>query len=161
MGVSGSGKTTVGKLLSKRVGWPFEEGDKLHPKANVEKMRAGIPLTDADREPWLRAVAAWIEQRRREGTGGIVSCSALKRTYRAIIIGARNDVRLVYLRGEHDVIADRIATRRHHFMPASLLQSQFDTLEEPGPDENAITVDVAPPPRQIVAAILRALTPPA
>jgi carbohydrate kinase (thermoresistant glucokinase family) len=161
MGVSGSGKTTVGKMLAARLGWPFEEGDELHPESNVEKMRSGIPLTDADRAPWLVAVAAWIDGRRRAGTGGVVSCSALKHAYRGVIIGARPDVRLVYLRGEHALIAQRIAARRHHFMPPSLLQSQFDSLDEPGPDENPIMVDVAPPPAEIVSAILQRLGVPA
>ena len=161
MGVSGSGKTTVGEALAARLGWPFEEGDKLHPEANIDKMRAGIPLTDADRAPWLAAVAAWIDERRREGTGGIVSCSALKRAYRRVVIGTRKGVRLVYLRGDQDLIAKRIAARRHHFMPPSLLRSQFDILEEPGPDEDAIVVDIAPAPHEIVAAILHALALPA
>ena len=157
MGVSGSGKTTIGEALAARLGWPYEEGDKLHPEANVAKMRAGIPLTDADRAPWLAAVAARIDQRRRDGKGGIVSCSALKRAYRRAIIGARKGVRLVYLRGDQTLIAQRMAARRHHFMPPSLLQSQFETLEEPGPDEAPIVVDVAPPPAEIVATILRRL----
>jgi carbohydrate kinase (thermoresistant glucokinase family) len=159
MGVSGSGKTTIGKALAARLGWPFEEGDNLHPKTNVEKMRAGVPLTDADRAPWLAAVAAWIDDRRDHG-GGIISCSALKRAYRRVIIGDRTGVRLVYLRGDHDLIAQRIEARRHHFMPPSLLQSQFDTLEEPGPDEDPIVVDVAPAPAEIVAAILGGLALP-
>jgi carbohydrate kinase (thermoresistant glucokinase family) len=161
MGVSGSGKTTIGEALAARLGWPFEEGDKRHPEANVAKMHAGVPLTDADRAPWLAAVAAWIDDRRDHGGGGVISCSALKRAYRRVVIGDRTGVRLVYLRGDRDLIAQRIAARRHHFMPPGLLRSQFDTLEEPGPDEDPIVVDVAPPPAEIVAAILRRLGLPA
>jgi ribose 5-phosphate isomerase A len=154
MGVSGSGKTTVAKELAARLGWVIEEGDSLHPEANVAKMHAGIPLTDADRQPWLEAVAAWIDKQRAAGLPGIITCSALKRAYRKIVIGDRPNVRLVYLRGDQALIADRIAKRRGHFMPPSLLQSQFDTLEEPGSDEDSLTVDIGPSPGQIAETII-------
>jgi ribose 5-phosphate isomerase A len=157
MGVSGTGKSTVAQELAARLGWPFEEGDALHPEANVAKMHAGIPLTDSDREPWLERVAAWIDAQRAEKQPGIITCSALKRAYRQIIIGDRPEVRLVYLRGGRDLIAEHLAGRRGHFMPASLLQSQFDTLEEPDPSEDALTVDVGPPAGQVAGEIIRLL----
>jgi gluconokinase len=157
MGVSGSGKSTIGSLLAHRLHWEFEDADWLHPASNVDKMHSGIPLTDEDRWPWLQAVAAWIDQARHAGGHGIVPCSALKRRYRDILIGDRADVRLVYLKGEENLIARRLATRHEHFMPRSLLHSQFEALEEPGSDENAIVVSIEPQPREIVAAILSAL----
>jgi carbohydrate kinase (thermoresistant glucokinase family) len=120
-------------------------------------MRHGIALTDEDRWPWLRAIATWIDETRQSGRHGIVACSALKRSYRSILIGERADVRLVYLEGDEALIARRIAARHEHFMPASLLHSQFDELEEPGVDENPITISVEPPPREIVAQILSAI----
>ena len=136
MGVSGSGKSTVAEKLAARLGWPFEEGDTLHPEINIAKMHAGIPLTDADRQPWLERVAAWIDSQRAKKQPGIITCSALKRAYRQFIIGDRPEVRLVYLRGGRDLIAEHVAGRRGHFMPASLLRSQIDTLEEPDPSED-------------------------
>jgi ribose 5-phosphate isomerase A len=157
MGVSGAGKTTIAQELAARLGWAFEEGDSLHPEANIAKMHAGIPLTDADRKPWLKRVAAWIDGQRAKKQPGIITCSALKRSYRQIIIGDRPEVRLVYLRGSHEVIARHLETRNGHFMPASLLQSQIDTLEEPGPDEDPLTVDVGPSPGQIAETIIRLL----
>ena len=157
MGVSGSGKSTIGALLARRLHWEFEDADWLHPASNVDKMHSGIPLTDADRLPWLDAVAAWIDDTRRSGGHAVVACSALKRRYRDILIGERTDVRLVYLKGEETLIARRIATRHEHFMPPSLLHSQFETLEEPGADEAPVTVSIEPQPRQIVAQILSGL----
>jgi len=157
MGVSGSGKSTVGTLLARRLQWEFEDADWFHPAANVDKMHKGTPLTDEDRWPWLRAIAVWIDKTRREGAHGVIACSALKRRYRDILIGDRADVRLVYLRGSEQLISRRIATRHEHFMPASLLHSQFVALEEPGPDERPITVSVEPAPREIVAQILAML----
>ena len=130
MGVSGSGKSTIGALLARRLRWEFEDADWLHPAANVDKMHNGIPLTDDDRRPWLDAVAAWIDNARRSGEHAVVACSALKRRYRDILIGDRADVRLVYLKGEETLIARRIATRHEHFMPRSLLHSQFEELED-------------------------------
>ena len=157
MGVSGTGKSTVARELAARLGWSFEEGDALHPEANVAKMHAGIPLTDADRQPWLERVAAWIDGQRAKKQPGIITCSALKRSYRQIIIGDRPEVRLVYLRGGRDLIAEHLAGRRGHFMPASLLQSQFDALEEPDPGEDPLTIDVGPPAGQIAEEIIRLL----
>ena len=157
MGVSGSGKTTIANELSRRLGWEFEDGDWFHPAANVEKMHSGVPLTDEDRWPWLRAIAQWIDETRAAGRHGIVTCSALKRRYRAILIGERPDVRLVYLEGDMALIARRVATRHEHFMPASLLESQFEALEEPGPDERPISVSIEPGPREIVAQIMEQL----
>jgi gluconokinase len=157
MGVSGAGKTTIGKLLAERLGWDFADGDQFHPAANVEKMRAGVPLTDDDRQPWLKAIAQWIDETRRDNGHAVTACSVLKRSYRDVVIGERPDVRLVFLEGSRDLIARRMAGRRGHFMPASLLDSQFDTLEPPGPDENPIRVSIDPPPEQIVSAIVEQL----
>jgi carbohydrate kinase (thermoresistant glucokinase family) len=157
MGVSGSGKTTIAALLAGRLHWDFEDGDDLHPPANVAKMHAGIALTDEDRWPWLRAVAAWIDATRAAGRHGVIVCSALKRSYRAIIIGEREDVRLVYLKGDRDLIASRLAARHGHFMPAGLLESQLGTLEEPGPEERPVITPIDARPPEIVDAILNAL----
>ena len=157
MGVSGAGKSTIGEELAARLGWPFEEGDSLHPEVNVAKMHAGIPLTDEDRRPWLERVAAWIDAQRAAKQPGIITCSALKRSYRRIIIGDRPEVRLVYLRGGRDLMAEHLAGRHGHFMPASLLQSQIDTLEGPDPDEDPLIVDVGPSASQVADEIIRLL----
>ena len=157
MGVSGCGKSTVGALLALRLRWEFEDADWFHPAANVDKMHSGIPLTDEDRWPWLDAVAGWTDKTRHSGGHDVVACSALKRRYRDVLIGDRADVRLVYLKGDEALIARRIATRHEHFMPRSLLHSQFEALEEPGLDENPIIVSIEPQPREIVAQILSAL----
>jgi carbohydrate kinase (thermoresistant glucokinase family) len=157
MGVSGSGKSTIAEELSARVGWPFEEGDSLHPEANIAKMHAGIPLTDADRLPWLERVAAWIDGQRSRKQPGIITCSALKRAYRQIVIGDRPEVRLVYLRGGRDLIADHLGGRHGHFMPAALLRSQIDALEEPDPSEDPLTVAVGAPATQVAQEIIRLL----
>ena len=157
MGVSGSGKTTIAVPLAKSLGWRFQEGDDLHPPANVAKMHSGTPLTDADRWPWLRAIAALIDEWRAAGLSGVITCSALKRVYRDILIGDRPDVRLVYLQGDRALIAGRLQARHGHFMPATLLDSQFATLEEPGPDERPITVHIGPAPEVLVAEITRQL----
>lgn len=157
MGVSGSGKSTIAAMLAHRLRWTYEDGDWFHPKSNVEKMHHGEPLDDADRWPWLYAIADWIDATRSTGNHGIVACSALKRTYRNILIGDRRDVRLVYLEGDRDLIARRIATRADHFMPAELLDSQFAALEPPKADEHPIVVSVVPHPREIVEAIVKRL----
>jgi carbohydrate kinase (thermoresistant glucokinase family) len=157
MGVSGSGKTTVSVLLSAALGCQFQEGDDLHPAANVEKMHSGTPLTDADRLPWLRKIGEEIDGWRARGESGVLTCSALKRAYRNIIIGDRSDVTLVYLRGSRDLIHKRMAARHEHFMPVALLDSQFATLQEPTPDEHPLTVDVGGRPAEIVAEIVRQL----
>lgn len=156
MGVSGAGKSTVGTLLSQRLDWPFEDADSFHPPANIAKMSAGTPLTDEDRWPWLGAIAAWIDRARQNGGRGIVGCSALKRRYRDILIEGRPDVRLIHLKGEEALVAVRQAARPGHFMPASLVRSQFETLEEPDPDERALTVSVDQSPAAIVDEIIAA-----
>ena len=160
MGVSGSGKTTVAELLATKLGWRFIEGDRLHPPANVEKMRQGIPLTDADRAPWLDRIGEELKRWAAEGESGVLTCSALKRAYRDRIRVARPDVRFVYLKGSEALIKGRVAARHHEYMPASLLKSQFDTLEEPAPDEPVVTVDAGGSPDAEVAAIVAALNLP-
>jgi ribose 5-phosphate isomerase A len=157
MGVSGSGKTTIAEELSARLGWAFEEGDSLHPESNIAKMHAGIPLNDGDRLPWLQRVAGWIDAQRAKKQPGIIACSALKRSYRQIIIGDRPQVRLVYLRGGRDLIAEHLSGRHGHFMPAALLRSQIDTLEEPDPSEDPLTVDAGAQPAQVADDIIRLL----
>jgi gluconokinase len=142
MGVSGSGKTTVASKLAERLHWTFEDGDKFHPKSNVEKMSAGHPLTDEDRWPWLNAIADEIERVCRARGHLVIACSALKRTYRDVLLRGRDDVRIVFLNGTQQLIANRLAARKGHFMPPGLLDSQFKTLEPPGPDENAIDVSI-------------------
>jgi gluconokinase len=155
MGVSGSGKTTVAVLLSAALGCQFQEGDDLHPAANVAKMRGGLPLTDADRWPWLHKIAEEIDGWRAQGQSGVLTCSALKRAYRDIII--RPGVTLVYLKGSYDLIRRRMAARHGHYMPVALLDSQFAALEEPTPDEHPIVVDVAGRPAEIVEEVVRQL----
>jgi gluconokinase len=157
MGVSGSGKTTIAEEIARREGWELLEGDDFHPPANIAKMKSGVPLTDDDRWPWLRAIAAAIDERRKRGESVVVACSALKRAYRDILANGHADVVVVYLQGSSALIADRIAARKHHFMPAKLLESQFADLEEPTQDEHAIIVSVAPPPAEIVDAIMNRL----
>jgi gluconokinase len=158
MGVSGCGKTTVASRLAQRLGWDFAEADTFHSAANVRKMQSGIALTDADRCPWLDAIAAWMEGARREGRHCVVACSALKRAYRERLKAGHDDVRFVYLRGAYETIAARMAGRAGHYMPPSLLQSQFDALEEPASDENALVLSNEMPPDQIVEAVLAART---
>jgi gluconokinase len=157
MGVSGCGKSTVGAKLSQTLGWPFRDADSFHPPANIDKMSRGVPLTDADRWPWLDAIASWIDERRAGRAPGIVSCSALKRVYRERIVGARSGVRLVYLRGSRELVAARLAGRVHHFMPAALLASQFEALEEPLEDEHPVIVSIAEAPVRIAATIISEL----
>ena len=157
MGVSGSGKSTVAALLAERLHWIYEEGDTFHPQSNIKKMHGGEPLTDQDRLPWLHAIATWIDEMRKAGNCGVVSCSALKRWYRDILIGERTDVALVFLKGDLELIVQRIAARSDHFMSPDLLESQFATLEEPGDDERPIVVSIKPPPREIVEKIVAKL----
>jgi len=156
-GVAGSGKTTIGALLAGRMNWRFADADDFHPAANVTKMHAGVPLTDEDRWPWLAAIAQRIDEWRAAGEGGVVTCSALKRAYRRVIVGDRPEATLVYLKGSQELIHARMAARHEHFMPVALLESQFRILEEPGPDERPIVVDVAASPAAIVATIVREL----
>ncbi len=158
MGVAGSGKSTVGAALAERLGWPFRDADEFHPPENVAKMSAGAPLTDEDRKPWLAAIAAWIDARRAAGAHGVVTCSALKRVYRDVIVGARADVRLVFLDGARDLIGARMTARRDHFMPTSLLDSQFATLERPGPEERPVVAAIGEAPDRVVDAVLAALS---
>jgi gluconokinase len=153
MGVSGCGKSTVAALLAGWLGWAFEEGDALHPAANVEKMAAGHPLTDDDRRPWLSRVSAWIDGRLDAGDNGIITCSSLKRAYRDVLDHRRAGVVFVYLAGDRDTIAARLAARQGHFMPTALLTSQFADLEEPGRDEPALRVDIGTSPPEIAQQI--------
>lgn len=157
MGVSGSGKTTVSALLAAALGCQFQEGDDLHSDENVEKMQSGTPLTDEDRLPWLRKIAKEIDNWRARGESGVLTCSALKRSYRDIIVGGRPDVTLVYLKGSYGLIRRRMAARHGHFMPLALLDSQFATLQEPTPDEHPIIVDVGSRPAEIATEIVREL----
>ena len=155
MGVSGCGKTAVAEELRRLLGWKFQEGDDLHPPANVEKMRAGRPLDDADRRPWLERVAQWIDERLAAGEPGIITCSNLKRAYRRITIGERKGVTLVFLRAAEPVLAARLAQREHRYMPASLLRSQLRILEEPAADERPVVVGVDGGLRETVIDLLR------
>ena len=157
MGVSGSGKTTVGSMLARRLKWQFQEGDDLHPQANIDKMKAGNPLTDADRGPWLELIADWVDQRLDTGQSGIITCSALKRTYRNVIDRRRRGVVFIFLDGPQKTVALRLGSRHGHFMPPQLLQSQFDELDPPAPDEPAIRFDVDEPPQQIVDDVIEKL----
>jgi len=157
MGDSGSGKSTVAQELQRRLGWIFQEGDDLHPPANVAKMRSGQPLNDEDRLPWLQAIARWIDGQLAAHEPGIITCSNLKRAYRRITIGSRHGVTLGYLKGDEPVIQQRILNRVHRYMPPSLLGSQFETLEEPGDDEHPVTVIVHGSIAETVLDLLRQL----
>jgi len=156
-GVSGSGKTTVGILLADRLGWRFADADDFHPAANVEKMRAGIPLTDDDRWPWLRAIAAWMDERIARGEDAVIACSALKRSYRDQLLDGRPAARMVFLAPDRDVLDRRLAARHGHFFPEQLLGSQFDALEPPGPDERVLTVVPTGDPDATVTSIIALL----
>jgi gluconokinase len=157
MGVSGVGKSTTGALLSERLGWPFRDADSFHPPQNIAKMSRGVPLDDEDRAPWLAAIAAWIDERLERGERGIVSCSALKRSYRQVLLDGRERVRLVFLKGGKPLLAARMAARLDHFMPPELLDSQFATLEEPSAEERPLIVPVAQTPHEVVELILSRL----
>lgn len=158
MGVAGSGKSTIGETLAGRIGWRFEDGDRFHPASNVAKMSAGVPLTDDDRWPWLQAIADEIDRLCAAGERAVVACSALRRVYRDVLIHGRNDVRLVYLDGSQQLIADRLNRRKGHFMPPDLLASQFKTLEPPERDERPITVPIDASVEAIVDDIVGQLT---
>jgi gluconokinase len=155
MGVSGCGKSRVGRALADVLGLDFVEGDELHPPRNVQLMAAGTPLTDADRLSWLHALAARLDDARAAQRGLVVSCSALKRAYRDVLRTGATDLRFVHLHGEPALIEQRLRTRVGHYMPPSLLQSQLDTLEPPGPDEGAITMNISEPVERIVDALRR------
>jgi gluconokinase len=157
MGVSGSGKSTIGEKLAERLGWTFEDGDRFHPAANVAKMSAGHPLTDEDRRPWLQAIADEIDRVCKAGERAVIACSALKRAYRDILVHGRDDVRIIFLNGTPDLIAARLAARKGHFMPPGLLASQFGTLEPPLDSENPVTVSIDAPVEAIVDDIVRLL----
>ena len=158
-GVSGSGKTTVGALLAGRLGWRFADADDFHPAANVEKMRTGIPLTDTDRWPWLRVIAAWMDERIARGESAVVGCSALRRSYRNLLLDGRPEARMVFLAPDHEVLVRRLAARHDHFFPGQLLGSQFDALEPPQPDERVLVVIPADEPADTVASIIAVLWP--
>jgi gluconokinase len=157
MGVSSSGKSTIGRQLAKMLGWPFRDADSFHPAANIEKMSRGIPLEDSDRWPWLDAIAGWIDAELGKGQSALVSCSALKRSYRQRLIRDHTDVRLVFLKGSFELIGKRMAQRHRHFMPLSLLKTQFDVLEEPAPEEGALVVSIVPPARRVAQTIINRL----
>ena len=159
MGVSGVGKSTIAEALNAHLHWPFKEGDELHSAANLDKMKHGIPLTDEDRWPWLQKVKDWIDGQVAAGECGIITCSALKRSYRDMLVAGRRDVRVVYLHADMQVLEEHVEQRTGHFMPPSLLESQLHTLEEPTADEHPITVQVYGKVEETVEAILRALKP--
>ena len=154
MGVSGSGKSTIAEKLAERLGWHYEDGDKFHPASNVAKMSAGHPLTDEDRWPWLQAIADEIDRTCKTGESIVIACSALKHSYRDVLVHGRDDVRIVYLRGTQELIASRLSQRKGHFMPPGLLASQFKTLEPPDPDENPLTVSIDASVEEIVDDII-------
>jgi gluconokinase len=151
-GVSGAGKTTIGKLLAEELGWRFYEADDFHPRANIEKMRCGIPLTDEDRWPWLESLRELIRRGLAAGEDAVLACSALKERYRRYL-RVNADVRFVFLRGDYALIANQLRQRRGHFMNSALLRSQFTDLEEPQPAEDVLTVELGRSPRQLVAEI--------
>ena len=157
MGVSGCGKSTVAGILAGRLGWPFEEGDALHPQSNIAKMASGQPLTDTDRRRWLETIAEWIAELLDAEQNGLITCSALKRSYRDVINRRGSGVVFVFLDGSKAMVAPRLAGRQGHFMPSSLLDSQFADLEDPQPDEQHIRVDIGPPPDEIAEIIVREL----
>jgi len=154
MGVSGSGKSLIGAAFARALGVDFVDGDDYHSAANVARMASGIPLTDDDRAEWLRSLALRIGEAKDSGTGLVVSCSALKRAYRDILRDAATELRFVYLQGSPALFAERLASRRGHYMPPSLLDSQLSTLEEPSPDERAWVCDTRESPEDIVAALV-------
>jgi gluconokinase len=157
MGVSGSGKSTISDRLAERLNWIYEDGDRFHPASNVAKMSAGQPLTDEDRWPWLQAIADEVDRVCKAGEPAVIACSALKRAYREVLVHGRHDVRIIYLSGTEQLIANRLAERKGHFMPPGLLTSQFKTLEPPEPRENPVTVSIDASVDTIVDDIIRQL----
>jgi len=158
-GVSGSGKSTVGALLAGRLGWRFADGDDFHPAANVAKMSVGVPLTDEDRWPWLRAITAWMDERIAAGESAVVTCSALRRAYRDLLLDGRPQARMVFLAPDRAVLVRRLAARHGHFFPEELLGSLFAALEPPAPDEPVLTVVPAGDPQATADAIIAVLFP--
>lgn len=159
MGVTGSGKTTVGEKLAERLGWTFRDSDEFHPQANIDKMSRGIGLNDADRQPWLDAIGEAMRGSEQRGASAVIACSALKRKYRDQLRGAmkRDPVWFVYLEGDRQTLEQRLRDREHHFAPVELLDSQFDALEPPGDDERAVRIDITKEPDAIVDKILQML----
>ncbi len=163
MGVSGSGKTTVAKGVVGRTGWVFAEADAFHPQANIDKMASGTPLTDEDRWPWLRHLGAWMAEHGAKGEDTVITCSALKRTYRDVLradveaLGEGHRVVFAHLDGSAEIIAARLEGRQGHFMPASLLQSQIDTLEDLEPGEDGVVLDLTASPRELVDQVMAAV----
>jgi gluconokinase len=157
MGVSGCGKTTVAQELAARLGWEYAEGDDFHPATNVEKMRAGIPLTDEDRAPWLHDLAEWIGEHERAGRSVVVTCSALKRSYRDLLRDGHPSVWFAHVSADAELLRKRLEQRKNHYMPASLLDSQLATLEPLQPDEAGATVTSAGSPNAVVDEVLAAL----
>jgi gluconokinase len=158
-GVSGCGKTTIGDLLARKLGWPFIDGDSLHPAANIAKMRAGIPLTDEDRWPWLEAVAAAAaaDEHIAAGQSAVMACSALKRSYRDLLLTGRPSARMVFLDVPHDLLTARLAARHGHFFRADLLDSQFADLEHPQPAEQVVVISAVGPAEQVAEQIISRL----
>jgi gluconokinase len=154
MGVTASGKTTVGRRLAERMGWAFYDADQFHPPANIEKMSHGIPLTDEDREPWLEALHQMMAEHERDGKDVVLACSALKERYRAVLRDGLKNVRFVYLKGDPAVLQARLDRRKGHFMPRTMLTSQLEALEEPN---DALTLDASRPPSRLVDRIVTAL----
>jgi gluconokinase len=157
MGVSGSGKTTLARGIAEALDWDFLEGDELHPRANVDKMAAGVPLTDEDRWPWLEAIGRWIDERTETGTSATITCSALRRVYRDLLVEGRPTVRFCHVEADPDLIAQRMESRRNHYMPPSLLPSQLATLEPLEPDEPGESVSAEGDPEEMVREALRLL----
>lgn len=160
MGVSGTGKSTIGRALADALGWPFAEGDEHHPAGNVAKMAAGFPLTDEDRWPWLRGLAGWLAVQDRAGSCSVLTCSALRRPYRDLLREGAPGLYFVHLVGDTSLLLERMQSRQDHFMPPELLESQLDTLEPLGPDERGVLVDVANPPERIGRIVMAQLDRP-
>jgi gluconokinase len=156
-GVSGSGKSTVGNVLAEQLGWPFIDADDFHPEANIEKMSRGEPLTDEDRRPWLEAIGHWIDERERGGTSAVLTCSALRRTYRDLLREGRPGVVFCHVTADPDVIRSRVEARKGHYMPPSLLPSQLATLEPLEPDEAGFTVSAEGEPEEVLHEALSRL----
>ena len=165
MGVSGSGKTTVAEGIVERTGWVFAEADAFHPQANIDKMASGTPLTDEDRWPWLRHLGAWMAEHGAKGEDTVITCSALKRVYRDVLraeveaLGAGHRVVFAHLDGSAEIIAARLEGRQGHFMPASLLQSQIDTLEDLDPDEDGVRLDLTATPTELIDQVMQSVAP--